>query len=746
MEGRSMAVDERDKNGLDDRIERILAARERRVGSEEARKGEDDEPFFVSAARKRAMKLGNKVEVEAILADDLKRLQATPYPRPDCLQPLEVEELIDTGILAPARLDHQAHCVYCTALVATARPGRERQLEFLKRVPIVEGQAPPKPSLMHGLGASGLLQAAALIVGLLAGGIYMLAGAPKRPVAVVASTSADSPAAAKGSQDCARSLAYGLNAGAKERISWEASDTYGPYVPAVDRGAPPTRSLAQVGKSLGSSTVILCSALFPGAGGGRGGRLDVQLLGGRWRDVKTLSFAGRSPDDGARLVIEATNKVREEFELPPLEPKQIDGLQLVSEGIAKREQGKPEEALDPLKRAEGVFTATGSPVEVADALREQGVAQYWHGDAAATATLERALDTYRAAHDLAGEARATVDLGNITGERGKHDEAMRHYQDALKIYERLGNDQGRGQALIGQAIELRALARWGEAERDLTTAFKIYRESGNLIGETQAMANLGTLQSDQGRLVEAQQMFKAVLDVRRKTGPKSGEAWALEAIAETQALRGELADAEKTYREALKIRRQELEPIHEANTAAGLAWVWAQQGHLQEAQEELDKSVEELRKRGAGEFEAQSRTYLAEVLLERHKPEAARAKLAPISGLKMSPGLRLEVDRVSARIAARTGNTAAARQDLQRVIDRAASFGLRIVELEAQLALAEAEIEAGDVVIGRGRLASVKAAAEAINAKSIARTAANWAVGRSALLPAGNLSRETRWG
>jgi hypothetical protein len=67
---------------------------------------------------------------------------------------------------------------------------------------------------------------------------------------------------------------------------------------------------------------------------------------------------------------------------------------------------------------------------------------------------------------------------------------------------------------------------------------------------------------------------------------------------------------------------------------------------------------------------------------------------------------------------------AAAVEALQGILDRAAQAGLRVVEMEALLALGEVEVTGADAASGRARLRQLEADAQSRGFQLIARRAA----------------------
>ena len=126
--------------------ENILATRAQRLGvsGEEAEKVDWGTPLYLKAAETAARRLGTTQE--AVLQEDLKRMETSDYPTPECLTPDEVEELIlsgdassnTTGSTPQFQADgfvgarpenpraHLATCAGCQTLMAACQPSEAR--------------------------------------------------------------------------------------------------------------------------------------------------------------------------------------------------------------------------------------------------------------------------------------------------------------------------------------------------------------------------------------------------------------------------------------------------------------------------------------------------------------------------------------------------------------------------------------------------------------------------------------------
>jgi hypothetical protein len=132
---------------------RVLKRRANRLGVsiEAAERISSAKPMYLIAAEKAASRLGTTPE--AVLRDDLQRLESSSYPTANCLTPDELEDLLDglqqrnlsvETLLKPEgiklidkpdplwadQLSHLAACDPCRTLLVACLPSKDRQKDF----------------------------------------------------------------------------------------------------------------------------------------------------------------------------------------------------------------------------------------------------------------------------------------------------------------------------------------------------------------------------------------------------------------------------------------------------------------------------------------------------------------------------------------------------------------------------------------------------------------------------------------
>ena len=134
--------------------ERVVQARAQQLGVSlaEAETVHVSKPLYLAAAERDAARRGTTAK--AVLLEDLRRLEESSYPTPDCITPDDLEDLIEAldnknlkieAVLGPdgqklmnsiwsRQLNHLATCDPCRTLLVASQPSQEFAAKFDKFV------------------------------------------------------------------------------------------------------------------------------------------------------------------------------------------------------------------------------------------------------------------------------------------------------------------------------------------------------------------------------------------------------------------------------------------------------------------------------------------------------------------------------------------------------------------------------------------------------------------------------------
>lgn len=215
---------------------------------------------------------------------------------------------------------------------------------------------------------------------------------------------------------------------------------------------------------------------------------------------------------------------------------------------------------------------------VADRLYAQGIRTFdenknEEGVKKAMAKWEEALMIYEKLGDISHSAGTLLMLGGASHALGEYEEALRDDMRALELYRSL-------QPPLKQE-EAAALANIGAAHHalgDLDQALKFQLESLGMreelhddAGIASSLSNIGNVYRETGGLEESVRAHERALELHRKTGNTDGEAGDLNNLGNVYFVIGDTGKALKYYAESLKVRGENNSgTLGVANTANNL--------------------------------------------------------------------------------------------------------------------------------------------------------------------------------
>ncbi len=175
---------------------------------------------------------------------------------------------------------------------------------------------------------------------------------------------------------------------------------------------------------------------------------------------------------------------------------------------------------------------------------------YWD-EAIAAHTL--ALQACRDLADPARLARASLELGAVSQQTGRHEATLPLAEDAAAIYRSLADRRGEAEALdqIGMAHQRAARSR--EALAYFNEARTLYRDAGDHHGVASISSHSGIACWHLGRYPEAMAHLRDALSLYREVGDRRGEAKTLNNLGRIQLYCGYHRDALDGYQKSLAI-------------------------------------------------------------------------------------------------------------------------------------------------------------------------------------------------
>ena len=376
-------------------------------------------------------------------------------------------------------------------------------------------------------------------------------------------------------------------------------------------------------------------------------------------------------------------------------------------------------------RAAEKARALGEHVLAGEALNDEGWAIRMQGrpPAEQAAVFRAALAEFEGIGFARGAAQAKHNLAYVKLDNNDHAGAIQDAREALATLREMGADGYAGGVANSLGIFLSEDGDLDGGRKYFDEARELAHTLGDELAESLALLNIGISYERLGELAPAHTSIEGALTKFKKVGHVRGEASALEELANLKRLEGDLTGARKQLDEGIALfkkigwmeagessyaercamavaafDRTGAKPVcegflkstsaHVPGAAVQLAELLRLEGRaddaLAKARAVAEKADYPLDVAGARDLEARLLLARGDAAGATTAIEAARAaeKKYP------SCAFRLELGITAARVEAAQGQ-AAARHDLQKVLDEAAKRGMVSVQLGARIAQAE---------------------------------------------------------
>jgi tetratricopeptide (TPR) repeat protein len=176
-------------------------------------------------------------------------------------------------------------------------------------------------------------------------------------------------------------------------------------------------------------------------------------------------------------------------------------------------------AIEVEERALGLARQLGEPGAEASLLGNLAVDRHAQGDHEAALGLhEQALSLYQSVGDHDGVLRCMVNIANVYRATERPDRAAACLADAYAAITEKTDPHVAGGVLGNYAVVLLERGETGEARRLLVESLALLRRSGDIPAEMTAQTQLAQLALHEGRTADARDHCRAAFDLARRTG------------------------------------------------------------------------------------------------------------------------------------------------------------------------------------------------------------------------------------
>lgn len=188
-----------------------------------------------------------------------------------------------------------------------------------------------------------------------------------------------------------------------------------------------------------------------------------------------------------------------------------------------------------------------------------------------------------AAKNRRSEAEGLLRTGIEYHQRDQRDKALEHYQQALKIYQTIGDRKGEASSLHLIAAINSAADNYAAAIQSYQQALELYRGLNDKKGEASVLNSLGGVYQQQGNYENALRSYEQALTILEKIGDRSGEADLLNNLGSLHYAQGKYTQAIISYQSNLKIFRQLEDQKRLALTLNNIGLIYTTLGQYLEA-------------------------------------------------------------------------------------------------------------------------------------------------------------------
>ena len=220
----------------------------------------------------------------------------------------------------------------------------------------------------------------------------------------------------------------------------------------------------------------------------------------------------------------------------------------------------------------------------ADRLLNQGVEEYDRSQyRQALQSWQQALTIYQEIGDRQGEGNALCNLGIAYYSLGQYQQAIDYSQQALTIAREIGDRCREVYALGNLGITYNSLGQYQQAIDYYQQALTIAREIGYRQGEGNALGSLGIAYYSLGQYQQAIDYSQQYLTIAREIGDRRGESIALGNLGNAYGSLGQYQLAIDYHQQALTIAREIGDRGGEGNSLVNLGSAYNSLGQYQQA-------------------------------------------------------------------------------------------------------------------------------------------------------------------
>jgi CHAT domain-containing protein/predicted negative regulator of RcsB-dependent stress response len=246
--------------------------------------------------------------------------------------------------------------------------------------------------------------------------------------------------------------------------------------------------------------------------------------------------------------------------------------------------------------------------------------------------LARQLEAHRA------EAKALNCLGEVASSRQQPEQALAFYSEAGRLWDRVGDEEGRAQTLLYQGYAYADLTKFDQARMCYERARSLWASLGDRRKQAITLVADARLLGRQAEYQEAQNKFEAALALLKPMGDAVWEGGSLTGIATVYLQMGETSAALKYWERALQMFEAAGLKSVSVDVLGFLGETYLAAGDDARALSRFERALALANELGSQQWKAIVLRLIGVVHLVRHQPSVALQNLERSLAMQQSPG------------------------------------------------------------------------------------------------------------
>ncbi|WP_158088799.1 AfsR/SARP family transcriptional regulator [Thermoactinospora rubra] len=290
---------------------------------------------------------------------------------------------------------------------------------------------------------------------------------------------------------------------------------------------------------------------------------------------------------------------------------------------------------------------------------------------------EMAVTAARRAGVVEAESMAEFNLAVCGQATGRHEAALDHVRQALRLAASVGDEAGQAQCHGLAGLLHHSLGDYPDSIRCQRLALAAHAGTGNRLKQGLARMDLSRTLLVLGEHDQAEEELRAALALFREVGFQLGEGAALHVQGCVLAASGRHAEALAVLHESLRVLEEVGDPAMTATVRCAIGDVLRRERRFAEAYEELDRGLEAFAGLPAPGPTSEARNMLGALHRDAGRPEAALE--AHGEALRLAEGIKLRLEQARAHHGLAEAYAALGRHDQAETHRRhAADLGARL--------------------------------------------------------------------